>query len=158
MATKIQGLDRLKRKLQAFPDAARLEISKAMEEGAQEMVNLARSLVRIGTTMQLHDSINWTWGDAPQGSIKLGTVRQKGKGSGNMAITVYAGNSDAFYARWVEFGTSGHVQGGMFAGSEHPGTAAQPYFYPAYRAVRKRIKSRITRAISKSTKRVASGG
>ena len=39
-----------------------------------------------------------------------------------------------------------------------PGTTAQPFFYPAYRAVRKRVKGRVTRSITKSAKKVAAGG
>lgn len=159
MATKILGLDRLKRKLQAFPDAARLEISKAMEEGANQIVSMAKSLVARSTdTGNLQMSIAWTWGDAPKGSMVLGKVRSEGKGTGNMHITVFAGGGDAFYARFIEFGTSPHINGGKFAGSQHPGTPAQPFFYPSWRANRKSVKSHITRAISKSTKRVASGG
>lgn len=156
MATKMEGLDRLRKKLVRLPTLAREEISSAMEVGAQEMVDLAKSLVAVDRG-DLRDSIGWTWGDAPKGSITLGRVRG-GKRSGDLAITIYAGNDKAFYARWVEFGTSAHINGGLFAGSDNPGSPAQPFFYPAFRAVRKRIKGRVTRAITKSAKRAAAGG
>lgn len=55
---------------------------------------------------------------------------------------VTAGDEKAFYARMVEFGT--------------PRNAASPFFYPAYRAVRRALKSRMTRAIRKVVKRIAS--
>lgn len=45
---------------------------------------------------------------------------------------VVSGDDKAFYARLVEFGT--------------PTTHAQPYFYPSYRALRRRAKARFTRA------------
>lgn len=138
----VQGVKSLDRKLRAFPEAARREIAKAMERSAEEVVALARSLVPVDTG-RLRDSIGWTWGSAPKGSIALGTVRQSGKGTGNMAITIFAGNDEAFWARWVEFGTS-HSR-------------ASPYFFPSYRAVRKRIRGRVTRAINKSAKTVAAG-
>ncbi|ODT82450.1 MAG: hypothetical protein ABS76_07465 [Pelagibacterium sp. SCN 64-44] len=157
MATKIQGLDRLKRKLTVLPDKAREAIAKAMEQGAEEVVALAKSLVPIDNGT-LRDSIGWTWGDAPKGSMVLGTVRQSGRGAGNMVITIFAGGRDAFYAAWVEFGTSPHTNEGLYAGSQHPGTPAQPYFYPSWRAVRKRVRGRVTRAINKSAKQVAAGG
>jgi HK97 gp10 family phage protein len=134
----IQGLSRLQRKLKALPEAVIAELRPAMEQGAAEIVSLAKSLVPVESG-ELRDSIGWTWGAAPEGSMVLGQV-----GRGNLRITVYAGNSQAFYARWVEFGTS---QAG-----------ARPFFYPAYRAVRKRVKGRVTRAITKSAKRVAAGG
>lgn len=156
MATKIQGLDRLKRKLQAFPDAARDEIIKAMEQSAAEVVAMAKSLVPVDSG-GLRDSIGWTWGDPPKGAISIASAKGLRR-QGSMFITIYAGNSEAYQARWVEFGTSAHVNGGKFAGSQHPGTAAQPFFFPAFRALRKRIKSRLTRAINKAAKRVASGG
>jgi HK97 gp10 family phage protein len=157
MVTKIEGVDKLKRKMAAFPQLARQEIAKAMEQSAEEIVRLARSLAPFDDG-DLQRSIGWTWGDAPAGSIKLGTVRQEGKGAGNLAITIYAGNATAFYARWVEFGTSAHVNGGRFTGTQHPGTRAQPFFFPAYRALRKRVRSRTTRAIRKAARAAAAGG
>jgi HK97 gp10 family phage protein len=157
MATKIQGLDRLKRKLGQFPTVVREEIAKAMEQSANEIVSLAKSLAPVDDG-DLQMSISWTWGDAPKGSMVLGQVKSSGKGAGNMQITVFAGGGDAFYARFIEFGTAPHVNGGRFAGSQHPGTSAQPFFYPAYRATRKRAKSRVTRAVNKAAKRIAAGG
>jgi hypothetical protein len=88
----------------------------------------------------------------------LGKVKSKGAGAGNLIITIYAGSDEAFHARWVEFGTAPHLNGGRFAGSSHPGTAAQPFFYPSYRATRKRAKGRVTRAVNKAAKRIAAGG
>lgn len=142
MATRVRGLDRLKRKLRRLPDAAREEIAKAMEKSANEIVALAKSLAPVDSG-DLQMSINWNWGDAPRGSKVLGTVREEGRGKGNMVITIFAGGSDAYHARWVEFGNKN--------------MAAQPFFYPAYRALRRRAKSRVTRAITKSAKKTAAG-
>lgn len=150
----ILGLPRLQKKLKRLPDLAEQAIRKAMGESAAEVVTLAKSLVPKDSG-DLAQSIGWTWGDAPKGSMVLGQVRA---GSDNLRITIYAGNSEAYYARWVEFGTSGHEQGGIFEGSEHPGTPAQPFFYPAWRAVRRRVKGRVTRAINKAAKQIAAGG
>jgi len=150
----VLGLTRLNRKLKAMPEAAKAEIAKAMEQSAKEIVALAKSLAPVDDG-DLRDSIGWTWGAAPQGAVTLGKVKASG---GNLVITVYAGGGDAFYARFVEFGTAPHLNDGRFAGSEHPGTAAQPFFYPSWRAGRKRAKGRVTRAITKAAKRVAAGG
>ena len=157
MATKVEGADKLKRKMMTFPRLARQEIAKAMEQSAEEMVRLAKSLAPVDDGV-LQASIGWTWGEAPDGSMAIGGVKRSGKGSGNMQITIFAGSSTAFYARWVEFGTSPHAQGGMFAGTQHPGTRAQSFFYPSYRAMRKRFKSRTTRAIRKAARTAAAGG
>lgn len=155
MVTRILGLDRLKKKLRRFPSVVEAEIRAAMEVSANEIVALAKSLAPADSGT-LRNSIAWTYGDAPQGSIVLGKV--KGSQSGNLKITVYAGGPDAYYARFIEFGTAPHINGGRFAGSANPGTAAQPFFYPAYRATRKRAKGRVTRAVNKAAKRVAAGG
>ena len=143
MATRIQGVDRLKRKLRALPDAAREEIAKAMEQSANEIVALMKSLVPVDTG-DAQMSISWTWGDAPKGSMVLGKVRQGGKGAGNLVITIFAGGGEAFYARFLEFGTKS--------------MPARPFFYPSWRALRRRVRGRTTRAINKSAKRIAAGG
>lgn len=157
MATKIEGVDKLKRKMMTFPRLARQEIAKAMEQSADEMVRLAKSLAPVDDG-DLRASIGWTWGEAPKGTMAIGQVKREGKGSGNMQITVYAGGGDAWYSRFVEFGTSPHVQGGIFAGTQHPGTPAQPFFFPSYRAMRKRFRGRTTRAIRKAARTAAAGG
>ena len=146
------GLDRLRRKLtKTIPEAAQRRIREAMEQSANEAVALMKSLAPKQSG-DLADSIGWTWGDAPKGSIALATSKNK---SGNMRITIYAGGGDAYYARFVEFGTSPHVNGGLYAGSQHPGTPAQPFFYPGWRVVRRRVKGKVTRAIKAAAKEAA---
>lgn len=74
----------------------------------------------------------------------------------SLTLHVYAGNSEAFYARWIEFGTQARINGGQFAGTAHPGTSAQPFFFPAYRALRKPAKAAVRRAVNRSAKKIAS--
>jgi HK97 gp10 family phage protein len=50
-----------------------------------------------------------------------------------LGFRVSAGSNKAFYARWVEFGT---VK-----------TAAEAFFFPAYRASRKQIRAAVRKAI-----------
>jgi HK97 gp10 family phage protein len=157
MASRVQGLDRLKRKLLAFPKAVEAEIRKAMETSANEIVALAKSLAPVDDG-DLQMSISWTWGEAPKGAMVLGRVKSGATASGNMKITVFAGGGDAYYARWVEFGTAPHLNGGLFTGTKHPGISAQPFFYPAYRDRRKSAKGRVTRAVNKAAKRIATQG
>src|SRR5690606_25076602 len=99
-----------------------------------------KSLVPVDSGA-LRDSIGWTWGDAPKGSITLGRV--KATKEGDEVITIYAGtrnknlgDKDAFYVRFVEFGTQN--------------MAPHPFFYPSYRALRRRVKSRVTREMKKA--------
>ncbi len=148
MATRVLGLDRLKRKLKRFPIAVQAEIRAAMEKGANEMVMLAKSLVPRDTG-NLANSIGWTWGDAPEGSMALGEVRG---GKGNLRIVIYAGDLSTMVgsrnqfqlARLQEFGTR-----------DMP---ASPYFYVSWRALRKRTKGRVTRSVNKAARRIAAGG
>jgi HK97 gp10 family phage protein len=58
-----------------------------------------------------------------------------------IAYNVSAGDETAFYARMVEFGT--------------PRQHAQPFFYPVYRSLRKRLLSRVSRAVSKGARKAA---
>lgn len=157
---KIDGLDRLNRKLAALPVAAKKRIREAMEQGASEIVSMMKSLVPVGSSGDLKESIDWTWGEAPKGAMTLARVRSRGAGAtgSENLITIYAGNAKGFYARFVEFGTSAHTAGGKFAGAEIPAIPASPFFYVSFRANRRRVKSRITRAINKSAKEVAAGG
>lgn len=151
---KVLGLEKLSRKLKKLPAAAEKRIKEAMEVGANEIVALMKSLVAVDSG-ELRDSIGWTWGDAPKFSQKIATVKSA---DGKLVITIYAGNSKVRYAHLVEFSTRAHQNAGQFAGTQHPGTSAQPFFFVSYRALRRRTKSRITRAITKSAKEVAANG
>ena len=153
--SSIRGLVALERKLNRLPQVALDEMRAAMAESADEIVAMAKSLVSVDDG-ELRDSIGWTWGKVPKGALTLGKVARSQIGGG-LTATVYAGNSKAYYARWVEFGTAQHVNGGLFAGSEHPGTQARPFFYPAFRANRKSAKRRIRAAQRLAAKQVAAG-
>jgi HK97 gp10 family phage protein len=153
MPMPILRLNRLKRKLAQLPREVTKGIRLALEESANEIVALAKSLVPEDSGA-LRDSIGWTWGQPPKGSMVLLKTRASLKL--DLTLTIYAGNDEAYYARWVEFATKSHVNRGLFAGSQHPGTAAQPFFYPAYRANRKPAKAKIRRAVRKAVKTIAS--
>lgn len=152
-SNKIQGLERLKRKLKMLPLKVKERIQEAMEKSAEDIVTMMKNLVPKDSG-SLAESIGWTWGKAPKGALTVITATGPAE---DLLLTIYAGNEAAYYARWVEFGTNAHEQGGKFAGSEHPGTAAQPFFFPAFRALRRRAKGRITRSITKAAKEVAAG-
>lgn len=163
MTVKFTGVAGLRKKLRALPDAVKGEIRLAMEAAAQEVVNLAKSLVSVDSG-DLRDSIGWTWGEPPRGSIVIGKSLPM-RGASDMRLTIFAGNDKAFYARWVEFGTAPHSlakgadkssrRRANLPGRQHPGSKAMPFFFPAWRALKKRTKSRVSRAITKAAKKVA---
>ena len=152
--SKILGLARLQRKLDRLPKVQKAMIRSAMEQSAEEMVAMMKSLVPVlkkpderRRAGALRDSIGWTWGKAPEGSMILAALRGAGMG-GDLTITIYAGSrdkkrgiNDAYYARWVEFGTQK--------------MAAQPYFYVSYRANKKAAKRRISQTVRKAAKLAA---
>ena len=137
---KVVGREALQRKFAALPKVARDMIRAAMEKQAKDIVAMAQRLVPVASG-KLRDSIGWTWGQSPRGAMTIATVKSTG---GEMILTIYAGNAEAFYGRWVEFGTVN--------------MPAQPYFYVSYRANRKKAKSAIRRAVTKSAKAVVAGG
>lgn len=138
MTAKILRVAELNRKLARLPQIAKDEIRAALAKSADEIVRLAKSLVPVNTGA-LRDSIGWTWGRAPKGSLAIAEANV-----GGLTLTVFAGNDEAFWARWVEFGT---VK-----------MAKQPYFFVSYRAQRKSTRSRVSRAITKAAKKVAANG
>jgi HK97 gp10 family phage protein len=120
------------------PEAVEQRVREAMETAATQVVSDIRTLAPVDTG-RLKGTIGWTWGAAPKGAVEIASAT-----AGNAAddrglkITIYAGGGAAFYARFVEFGTR----------KMRP----HAFFYPAYRANKRRIKSAITRALSKAIK------
>lgn len=129
----VQGLADLNQRWGAIPEKVRMAAREALEDVAQGIVTQMRA-VAPRQSGDLAASIDWTWGDAPDGAMVVGTVA--GSDYGTMRITIYAGGGDAFYARFQEFGT---VK-----------MAANPFFYPVWRVRRRGAKSKITRAINKA--------
>ena len=137
MAGKVQGLERLQKKLRRLPEQAKTDIRKALNQSADEMVDTARSL-------------------APREDGTLQNSIQKEDGRHELAIDVVAGGN----------ATTHEVRNGSgveydYALAQEFGTSKMkptPFFFPAYRVVRKRIKGRVSRATTKAAKQVASGG
>lgn len=136
-----KGLPQLKAKLARLKVETAKDVAPAMAAAGDRVVEMMKRLAPVDEG-SLRDSIGWTFGDAPKGAIKVGTFRQ-----GILRLTIFAGNENVFWARFVEFGTAPHVQGGQFAGTQHPGNPAQPFFFPSYRALKKEIKAMVRKAI-----------
>lgn len=151
----VKGINDLNKKVAQIPKRVEKAARAAMEKGADELVEMMKRLVPKDSG-DLRDSIGWTWGNAPAGAK---VIAQSDADERGLKITVYAGNERAYYAAWVEFGTAPHnvSKGGgnkSFKGTAtaHPGTRARPFFFPSYRALRKRIQSRIRRETRKAMK------
>lgn len=105
-------------------------LTDAMEIGADEMIEKAKALAPYDDG-DLEESIDWKW-------VKSTTLSKKQ----SPQLRIFAGaeknTDDAFYARWVEFGT--------------PDTPRQSFFFPAYRLTKRKIRSRMSRAMTKAIK------
>ena len=155
----VKGIADMNKKFAAIPKRVENAAKKAMEKGATELVAMMKRLVPVDEG-DLRDSIAWKWGEAPKGALVFTETEPTERG---LKITVYATD---FKARWIEFGTKPHniaKGGGTVAGKKqladgagrlHKGGRAQPFFFPSYRALRKRIQSRIRREMKKAIKTI----
>jgi HK97 gp10 family phage protein len=127
-------------------------VRAAVEQSASDIVASQRNLAPVEDG-DLKQSIVYTMGDQDPPKYAAFKDRSGGaQGDPSMAAIITAGNSKVRYAHLVEFGTAPHLNGGMFAGTQHPGTSPQPFFWPGYRANKKKVKSRIARAVNKAIK------
>ena len=139
---------RLRARLEKIPDIAREAAAAAMEECAAEIVAEMKLLVPVDSG-DLRDSIGWTWGDIPAGSFIIDEIRS-GKNAGQqyatLRIKIYAGSREAFYARFIEFGTK-------------TGVRAQPFFFAAYKkwGGKAKFRARVRAAIRKRIKEAFNG-
>jgi len=144
----VDGLDKFNARVAAIPERIRENVQKAMEAAADQIVADMKRLAPKDTG-ELAASIGWTWGEAPAGSMVVGTVgrgtKRRAAAGGqyaSMQITIYAGGGKAFHARFQEFGTA-----------KMP---ANPFFFPVWRARRRGVKSAISGAIRKALRESAS--
>ena len=148
----MKNRERLLRKLKALPPAVRKHMRAAIVAGAEQIV-AAQKRLAPKRTGALAASISYTMGTyKAAGPYVRGVTSGIGPGDPDLTAVIHAGDSKAFYARWVEFGTAKHINKGLYAGSEHPGSRPEPFFYPGYRAQKRSVKARISRAMRKGIK------
>ena len=136
---------RLRARLAKIPDIAREAAAAAMEEGAQEIVDAMKMAAPIESG-DLRDSIGWTWGEVPAGSFMIDEIssgKNKGDQYATLRIKIYAGNKDAFYARFQEFGTRSQP--------------AQPFFFVTYKRLKAEFRRRIRERVRKRIKEAFNG-
>jgi HK97 gp10 family phage protein len=127
-------LERLRKRLEAIPANVKEAVRPALQKSGDELANRMRSLAPEDTG-DLIESIAVTMGPGrtppysqPGGSKELL--------ENQVAITV--GNSAVRYPHLVEYGTAK--------------AAAQPFFWPAYRLLRRKIQNRLRRSVSRAVK------
>jgi HK97 gp10 family phage protein len=153
---KIEGRERVIRKMRALAPETRLALSDALKKGAGKVVDTARAFVPVDTGA-LRASIQAYPGGAPDfgtsGVIQIASKKPRKKSGRSAAasrsasrlesgaaitdpyltVDVVAGNSKEYYARFVEFGTS----------SKKP----RPYFFPSVRLNKNKVKRGVAKAM-----------
>jgi len=147
-----KALARLDKKFAAMPGAMIAASRSSLEASAGEITQAQKRLVpqRTGT---LRDAIMFKVAPGKAAAVAI-FVNYRGPGP------------KAPHAHLIEFGTAPHVitstkpmgQRGQFGlRVQHPGTEAQPFFYPVYRIYRRRVRARLSRAAKKAAQETAHG-
>lgn len=128
----IKGLDKLNARLAAIPQGVKDALQPALAQSGDELKDRIQGLAPVDTGA-LRDSVAVTTAG--------NTTPPYSQPGGSMvvpenSVVVTVGNSEVRYPHLVEYGTHD--------------TTAQPYFWPAWRLSKSRIKNRLTRAIRKA--------
>jgi bacteriophage HK97-gp10 putative tail-component len=139
----VKGVRALRRRFAKVPQNVKDEAVVVLERYANRIVIDMKNLVPVKEG-DLRDSIGWTWGEAPAGSLTIGKVF--GNQFGKIKITIYAGNKKTIVTNkaGIEF---------QNARIQEFGANATPFFFPPYRANRGAVKSALTRAVRKGFKK-----
>lgn len=130
------GLASFQRRMAAIPKGVREAVKPALMKSGEELKAAMQHLAEHSRdTGDLIDSITVT---GPGETTPPYSQPGGSKVVGETSVAVTVGNSGVRYAHLVEYGTTK--------------APAQPFFWPAFRLNRKRITSRIRRAINKAVK------
>lgn len=163
MTFRIDGVPELERALQQIEKrATQLAITRrALQKAAEPMREMASRYAAVRTG-DLSDGIKIsaratgevgraayaavmrkTGGDKIAALSALRTARRTFRASNPPAVLYMGPISGLFYARFVEFGTKAHENGGIFAGSHNPGAAPDPFMRPAFDAEAQKTVDRL---------------
>ncbi|KRB31717.1 HK97-gp10 family putative phage morphogenesis protein [Mesorhizobium sp. Root172] len=127
---------RLQRRLEAIPKSVREAVVPSLVKSGEELAGTMRKLAEPSRdTGALIESIAVT---APGQSTPAYSQPGGGRVAGELEVLVTVGDQDVRYPHLVEYGTSK--------------AAAQPFFWPAFRLLQKRIQNRTKRAIGKAVR------
>lgn len=147
--TEVQGLAQMQRRFDRIPQIVREEVRATMEKTADDIV---ADMVAMAPKDQLNlaNSIGWTWGEAPAGSLVIGSAGGD-RAYGGLRITIYAGGeaTKVTNSRGIEFDNARLQE---FGTANMP---ANPYFFPIWRIWRRRMKARITAAMKRGLKKAS---
>lgn len=144
------GLSSFRKRMRAIPQAARNAVQPALMKSAEEIADIQRALAPDDPSTSAPDlkssiAVTGPGQTTPPYSQPGGAMVVPE----NMAV-ITVGDTDVRYPHLVEFGTRARMTKSKEQSGHHPGTAAQPFFWPSFRMGRKRALARIKRAIGKA--------
>lgn len=138
-----QAERRLRRKLEQMPETVRAAMAGALEQGANEIADMARRLAPRRDNV-LADSIEVKPSEQ---------ARRRGRFGSGETLTATRGSVKAeFGLSWMVSVSARHAKHLEFGTVK---MTAQPYFFPSYRALKRRAKSRVSRAMGRAIRELA---
>jgi HK97 gp10 family phage protein len=128
------GLAKTLAAMKRAKEAARAAVMPELEQAGRDIAVTMRVLAPRDTG-DLEDSIEVTY---PGQSTPPYSQPGGSRTAGETEVLITAGNADVRYPHLVEYGTSD--------------TEAQPFFWPAWRLHRKKVRDRIARRFRKNLK------
>lgn len=132
------GLSSFQRRMRAIPEAARAAVEPALMRQAEAMAAQMRAIAPDDPATSAPDlrssiAVTGPGQTTPPYSQPGGAAVVP-----ELSVAITAGNSDVRYPHLQEYGTTFH--------------AAQPFFWPVYRLMKKRAGAAIRRAIGKAVR------
>lgn len=136
---------RIAQRLEAIPAEVLRHVQPALVASAEDTASVARSLAPEDDG-DLKASIAVT---APGMTTPAHAVGGGNRTAADNQAVVTVGNPNVRHGHLVEFGKALHENGGIFEGTQPPGTDPQPFILPADRLTRQRNLRRIARAVGR---------
>jgi HK97 gp10 family phage protein len=140
------GLASFQRRMAAIPEAAKAAVAPVLLKQANQIAATMRSLAPEDEgALKASIAVTGPGQKTPAHSQPGGAAAVP-----ENAVAITAGNTEVRYAHLVEHGTRARMTSSKSQSGHHPGTAAQSFFWPAFRLHRKKTAAAIKRAIGKA--------
>ncbi|WPY93160.1 HK97-gp10 family putative phage morphogenesis protein [Limimaricola variabilis] len=156
VTVKIEGLRDLERELAKLPKSTgKAALRRVLKKAATPLAEDMRSRAPTGDTAtdDLADSI----AVSTKLSTRQARLHRRMFRNDRAAVEMFVGPGPLPQAVYAEFGTAPHINKGRYAGTQHPGTAPQPFVRPAWDAQRgpmlARLRADLWAEIRKTVKR-----
>lgn len=124
-----------------MPKVMKVQGLEALNRKLARMPARAKTQIRAALDVSADEMVATAKSLAPVLEGDLKDSIEKIDGNHDLQVIVRAGGGAAGLAHIAEYG--------------HGNAAPRPFFWPAYRSLRKRIRGRLTRAINRAAKRAA---